>query len=340
MSNKIFIDARSITNEVLDGKNIYARSIIRALIRNKPDNFELTLISDKAHPLVDVVIQANWHLDVASIVDKTQGAYFFSPLSYITPCLIKNGHSLVVVHDLISINQPALVPLKALIIENIFLRLLYFKKNLSFICVSETTEKLLKKFRNFQQNIISSTIGVELELPSKVSKEDYLLCFQAMTRRKNQIMILQALRQIKPNLRPNLILAGSYDKDYLKKIELFIKGNNLSDTVKIITNVSDDQKIKLISKANISIFPNLIEGFGIPLIESLKLGTPILTRDIDVFNEINLDQNSRFNTVDQLSDLILKLNDTKFKKLLENQQVNLAKYDYDLIAQNLLSALK
>ena len=340
MSNKIFIDARSLTSNVLDGKNNYSRSIIHSLIKNKPKDFEVLIISDKKSPLVDFIIDSNWHLKVAKLVDDSHDAYFFSPLSYITPFFIKKAHSLVVVHDLIAINQPNLVPLKALIIENIFLRLLYFKKNLSFICVSKTTKKYLKQFKDFTQNIVASSIGVTLQSKKSIKKSDYVLCFQAITRRKNQIMLLSALKNIDSEKRPKLVLAGTYEKNYLKKVKDFINNNKLKGHVQIITNVSEEQKLNLISKAKICVFPNKIEGFGIPLIESLKLNTPILTHDIPVFNEINIDQFSRFKTIKQLSKLLSNLDDATLKKLLINQKKDLHKYDYDLIAQNLFNVLK
>lgn len=340
VSNKIFIDARSLTNNVLDGKNNYSRCIIKALLKNKPKNCEMILISDQRHSLVDIVIDSNWHLNIAKIVDRKRNSYFFSPLSYITPFFIKKAHSLVVVHDLIAINQPMLVPIKAMIIENIFLRLLYFKKNLSFICVSRTTKKYLKKFKNFNQNIISSTIGVPFKTKISVSKSDYLLCFQSISERKNQIMLLESLKIIKPKKRPKLILAGSYEKNYLKKVNHFIKNNKLESYVEIIKNVTDEKKVDLISRARVSIFPNKIEGFGIPLIESLKLNTPILTHDIPVFNEINLDKVSRFKSVKQLTKLISNLTNEDLTNILTNQKKDLEKYDYNLIARNLLSTLR
>ena len=50
---------------------------------------------------------------------------------------------------------------------------------------------------------------------------------------------------------------------------------------------SDYLLSKLYKKAKLFIFPSQYEGFGIPLVEAMSLGCPVLASDINIFREIS-----------------------------------------------------
>ena len=86
--------------------------------------------------------------------------------------------------------------------------------------------------------------------------------------------------------------------------------NAIGDAAKniTVTGFIDDEDLFAVYKmAKLFVFPSLYEGFGIPPLESLACGTPILVSDISVFQEIYGDNASYFhnNDIDDLKNMLL-----------------------------------
>lgn len=62
--------------------------------------------------------------------------------------------------------------------------------------------------------------------------------------------------------------------------------------------ISDAQKFDLLGSCTAFIFPSLLEGFGIPIIEAGVFGVPVICTDIDVFREITHNQATYFDPKD------------------------------------------
>jgi glycosyltransferase involved in cell wall biosynthesis len=76
---------------------------------------------------------------------------------------------------------------------------------------------------------------------------------------------------------------------------------NLEKQVRFLGHVSDNELVSLYQNARCFVFPSMQEGFGFPLIEAQRLGTPVVASDIPVFHEIGGDGFESFNTSDPLS---------------------------------------
>ena len=70
-------------------------------------------------------------------------------------------------------------------------------------------------------------------------------------------------------------------------------------------NASDGRKNYLLQSSNAMIFPTLAEGYGIPIVEAMSLGIPVIARDLDVFRVIskNIDY---YQNISMLKESILK----------------------------------
>lgn len=82
-----------------------------------------------------------------------------------------------------------------------------------------------------------------------------------------------------------LVLAGREDYFYRKLAgnPSFIRGG---DHILRVEPETDTQLANLYRGAEALVFPSAAEGFGLPIIESLALGTPVLCSDIAVFREV------------------------------------------------------
>ena len=78
---------------------------------------------------------------------------------------------------------------------------------------------------------------------------------------------------------------GEFNKTETKSIDDL----NLNNTVKRIPNVTDTGLVSYYNNATALIYPSLYEGFGLPILEAIACGTPVICSDIPVFKEIGGD---------------------------------------------------
>jgi glycosyltransferase involved in cell wall biosynthesis len=115
---------------------------------------------------------------------------------------------------------------------------------------------------------------------------DYLLFLGTLQPRKNLVRLVEAFARVqllKADLR--LVLAGKkgwlYD-DLFARVETL----GLEDRVLFTGYVSDDDKASLLSGALALVYPSLYEGFGLPVLEAMACGTPVLTSNVSSLPEV------------------------------------------------------
>ena len=79
--------------------------------------------------------------------------------------------------------------------------------------------------------------------------------------------------------------------------------------------ISKNEILKLYSESIVYVFPSIDEGFGIPLIEAMKFGVPVICSEIEIFKEIGKDSAFYFKVGDE-NDLFEKL-----RTLLKNEEL-------------------
>jgi glycosyltransferase involved in cell wall biosynthesis len=104
---------------------------------------------------------------------------------------------------------------------------------------------------------------------------DYLFFAGAITVRKNLINLIRAYKESDISADLKLILAGnvSYGGE---QVVAEIEQSGMSDRVKLIGYVPEDDLPVLYSSARAFLFPTYYEGFGLPILEAMACGTPVL----------------------------------------------------------------
>ena len=135
------------------------------------------------------------------------------------------------------------------------------------------------KFYTRLSQIELEKVIARFKLPTK-----YLLLVSKFEQRKNHIQVLQAMVSMNETTFP-LVMVGR-PGNTANEVKQFIEKHNLSDDVIVIHDATQDDLVALYQSAYASIFPSEYEGFGIPVLESLACGTPVLTSKDSCMEEI------------------------------------------------------
>jgi glycosyltransferase involved in cell wall biosynthesis len=157
------------------------------------------------------------------------------------------------------------------------------------IAVSESTKKeILRHFDVPAAGVVVTHEGIDETLtrmkPGKRPvKDPYFLYVGNVYPHKNIDVLLRAFAKVSD--RAKLVLVGKDDFFYrrLRHTPAFM---TLGDRIEIISKSTDSQLANLYRHAEALVFPSRMEGFGLPAIEALALGCPVVVSDIDVFHEL------------------------------------------------------
>ncbi len=81
-------------------------------------------------------------------------------------------------------------------------------------------------------------------------------------------------------------IAGSSDDRFTPVLKAQIEALNLSDRVKFLDYAAYSELPKLINAAIALVFPSLWEGFGLPVLEAMACGTPVITSNLSSLPEV------------------------------------------------------
>lgn len=129
---------------------------------------------------------------------------------------------------------------------------------------------------------------------SNVKRKKYLLYYGTFEPRKNIGYIVEAFSDLqKKGEIPadfKLILCGGEGWGKTKKgIENYIKENSpiqKENNITVMSFLSDEYLVQLIKNAYAVIYPSLYEGFGLPVLESMALGTPVICSNTSSLPEV------------------------------------------------------
>ncbi|MFC5930742.1 glycosyltransferase family 1 protein [Cryobacterium melibiosiphilum] len=103
---------------------------------------------------------------------------------------------------------------------------------------------------------------------------------------KNFSALLEALALIAPADRPHLVITGSHGDDPLAPL---VARLGLTRWVTLRGWLTAEELTALYEESTIFVFPTLFEGFGLPALEAMALGCPVLCSDIPVLHEVAAD---------------------------------------------------
>jgi len=227
---------------------------------------------------------------------------------YITSPFHKKSYKLIItVFDLIHFFYPQLKMSRG---RRIFHRLKFisriiFKKADKIITISVNTSRdLIKNFKVPPRKIKMIHMGVSenfrvvdsglvkrlLRDKYKISKP-YILYVGRNEPHKNLKAVILAYLKLPDNLKSNynLVLVGKEDEKYNQPIRDIINKYNIEEKVIFAGYVEDSELPYIYSGASVFVFPSFYEGFGLPILEAMACGVPVVASDSSSLPEVGGD---------------------------------------------------
>lgn len=201
------------------------------------------------------------------------------------------------------------------------------QKAVAVLTVSEYTKNdLLTRFPKLRPEKVFVTYEAASgifysEAPASPSKKPYILFVGSLKEHKNIPTLIAAVESLRhqQKLEIDLVLVGKRDP---KNEALWQQIHSQGEWVRYVGEVTDEELANLYRGAEVFVLPSFREGFGLPVVEAMACGTPVIVSDRTSLPEIAGDAALIFNAnhVDELSSLLYNvLSDSQLRKKLSQK---------------------
>jgi len=294
---KIGIDIRSAGGNKT-GKGWLTYHIVKNLLNLDHDNQYILYTQDGISAFANYknaemrIVKSKgifWHRNMIKDAKREELDVFIAPTSYIIPSFLPKAiKSIIFIHDLVAFLFPNNHNKKAVIIERLLLKRA-LKKATMVMTISENTKRDIMSFFKYPEDKITIAYCSAGENFKPLNKEElepfaketslpknFFLAVGTLEPRKNYINLIEAFDVFSKKYKDfHLVIVGGqgwkYEEIYEKVKKLY-----LQKKVHFIGYVSEKSLVKLYNLAKALVFPSIYEGFGIPPLEAMKCGCPVI----------------------------------------------------------------
>ncbi len=192
---------------------------------------------------------------------------------------------------------------------------------------------------------IKQTTGVKMtkkELADKFGfNSSYILFVGTLQPRKNIARLIEAFSKLDTDSK--LVVVGRPGWHYDEIISAPEK-YGVSEKVVFLKEVSDDELPSLYEHAEVFVLPSLYEGFGLPVLEAMRYGCPVVTSNISSLPEAGGDAALYFdpNNVDDIAKKIDKVlsDKTLREKMVKDGYEQIKKFSWEKTAKQVIKVLE
>jgi glycosyltransferase involved in cell wall biosynthesis len=303
---RIAIDCRTVTAPKT-GDRTYALNLIRGLASVDAENryllytAEPTEQTDLGRPNMEpVVLPADptwWWTPIAFPADLARSAVSAAHVQYIIPPR-SPVPMITTIHDVAFRRYPGLFPLKHRILLNTLVPLSAWRAA-KVITGSESTRRDLVEFYHLAPEKIAVTpYAADASYAPKDReaarravrdrfgvKAPFILAVGVLQPRKNLARLVEAFAAIAREVPHRLVLVGKEGWAY-DDLQAAIARAGLGSRIVFTGYVPDADLPGFYNAADVFVYPSLYEGFGLPPLEAMQCGTPVIAGDTSSLPEV------------------------------------------------------
>lgn len=228
---------------------------------------------------------------------------YFSTTAFLLP--IRVPHKIGMIHDLSPFDCPSYYPLRDMLIARRSYSMLVKSADRVLTVSQYSRRKILDKWKlpNDRVGVVdggvwpasilnglsgSMTIG-DVLAKYGIDRPYFLWC-GAMWKRKNVTALILALEEFKRRTDDDtlLVLAGTAGNQSAE-VDRLAKELNVEKCIRRIGYVEDKDLPNLLRGAVAFVFPSMYEGFGLPVLEAMACGTPVIASNVTSLPEVIAD---------------------------------------------------
>ncbi len=303
----------------------YTHYLVLELVKLDPNNeytlfFDHRIVDTKPYEAPNVRIRrfpfyqykrylplAYSHMLISAFVSRERLDVFHAP-STVLPYLYR-GRTVITVHDFAIYEHPEWFPSKYFSRQQLSTSVLVpqsVKSAAHIIAISEYTKRDLQRHFHVNEKRVSviplgvTVTSVSLRQVEKTRSkfklpQEYFLFLGTIEPRKNIVGLIRAFQRAFDGLSAakTLVIAGGRgwrNESIFKTIASINKSfepwRDGHPPVRFLGPVSHEDKLALIAGSRAFVWPSLYEGFGLPVLEAMELGTPVLTANTTSLPEV------------------------------------------------------
>ncbi len=312
---RIAVNTRLLQKNKLEGIGRFSNETLKRIVLNHPDvdfvfcfdrefdsefvfakNVKPIIISPQArHPFL-YYIWFQWRLP--AILKKEKVDLFLSPDGFLP--LNTKIKTVAIIHDIAFEHFPKGVDWLTQKYYTYFFPKFAKKANRIATVSNFTKNDLIKTYGSGAEKIDIVFNGVsevfkplKEEEKAKIIKEEsngipYFICLGSIHPRKNIITLLKSFEKFKKenSQYPHQLIFVGRMAWKNTEIEEYLKSMRFKNSILFIGVLNDQELSKILASATASIYPSLFEGFGLPVIESMACGVPVITSKGTAMEEI------------------------------------------------------
>lgn len=217
------------------------------------------------------------------------------------------------------------------------------------IAISENTKNDIIKYLKISSQkiaVIYNGVGEEFTITNEKSPFDkeFLLYTGVWRYHKNLVGLLNAFLIVSGKIDARLVITGKPDPQY-PEVKETVKNLGLEDKVIFTGHVDEKELVRLYNCAKIYVFPSFYEGFGLPPLEAMKCGTPVVASNTSSIPEICGQNNALFFDPYDINDIAQKIEklwtDADLQaELIKKGMSHAAKFTWQSAAERVYNLLK
>jgi len=279
---KISFDGRVLRHKAFSGVENYTKYILIALQKKTSVKLLEPVSSNK-------YIQQLWeHFRLPSLVSKDET--LFCPANISPIFLPKKVKLVLTLHDVAFKTFPSSFS-KLFCWYYSFLIPRNIQRANVIITISEASKKEIVQFYpEAKGKIVVISLGVteKYRILPEVKKEKSILYVGSVNERKNLIGVIEAFEKLPEHLGYSLVIIGNYFGNFIlsDKLEDTLTRAKKNSGISFKQNLDDEALLYEYNVASCLVFPSFYEGFGLPPLEAMACGTPVITSNLSSMPEV------------------------------------------------------